>query len=60
MTTFISTAIVTFVIFAVAALTINYCKKRAASSGKHELTGMCHRSGGVSCCSGIKNISKTD
>ena len=59
MTTFITTAIVAFIIFAIAAFTINYCKSRA-TSGKHELTGMCHRSGGVSCCSGIKNISNID
>jgi len=59
MTTFITTAIVTFVIFTIAVLTINYCKKRAASN-KHGLTGMCHRSGGASCCSGIKNISTQD
>lgn len=59
MTTFLTTAIITFVIFAIAAFTINYCKARAIS-GKHELTGMCHRSGGVSCCSGIKNISTKD
>jgi len=59
MTTFITTAIVTFIIFTIAVLTINYCKARA-TSGKHELTGMCHRSGGASCCSGIKNISSKD
>lgn len=59
MATFLTTAVVTFVLFVIAVLTINYCKSRA-SSGKHELTGMCHRSGGVSCCSGIKNISTTD
>ncbi len=58
MTTFITTAVVAFIIFAVAVITINYCKARANNS-KHELTGMCHRSGGVSCCSGIKHI-KTD
>lgn len=59
MTTFITTAIVTFLIFTVAVITINYCKKRAENN-KHELTGMCHCSGGASCCSGIKDISTKD
>lgn len=56
MATFITTAVVAFVIFAIAVVTINFCKKRANNS-KHELTGMCHRSGGVSCCSGIQVIN---
>jgi hypothetical protein len=55
MATFITTAVVTFIMFAVAVLIINYCKARA-TNGKHGLTGMCHRSGSASCCSGIQNI----
>ncbi len=59
MTTFLTTAFVAFIIFIVSVLIINYCKTRANKS-KHELTGMCHRSGGVSCCSGIKNVCTKD
>lgn len=57
MATFIATALLGFLVFGVAVLIINYSKKRSVNS-KHELTGMCHCSGGVSCCSTIKNIEK--
>lgn len=52
MTTFFTTIIITFLLFAGAVFVINFCKTRS-TSGKHELTGMCHKSGGVSCCSAI-------
>lgn len=59
MTAFLTTSIITFVLFGAAVLIINFCKARAAINTKHELTGMCHRSGGVSCCSSMANLSST-
>jgi hypothetical protein len=59
MSTLIATLIATFLIFAVAVFIINYCKKRAENN-RHGLTGMCHCSGGASCCSGSKNIGRTE
>lgn len=56
MIVFLTTSIVTFLLFAAAVLIINYCKARAATNSKHELTGMCHRSGDVSCCSSIASL----
>lgn len=52
MTTFLTTIIITFILFAGAVFVINFCKARS-TSGKHELTGMCHKSGGASCCGAI-------
>lgn len=59
MTAFLTTSIITFMLFAVAVFIINFCKARAATNSKHELTGMCHRSGDVSCCSSIARFSGT-
>ncbi|HKJ65250.1 MAG TPA: hypothetical protein VJ969_07600 [Desulfopila sp.] len=53
MTAFITTLFLTFLFFGGAALCINYCKSRPRN-GKHQLTGMCHKNGGASCC-GSKN-----
>ena len=49
---FLTTVLLTFVIFAGAVLYINYCKTKPANE-KHQLTGMCHKSGGV-CCGQIE------
>ncbi len=51
MTLFLITLLLTFVLFGGAVFCINYCKSRKPRNGKHQLTGMCHRSGDVSCCS---------
>ncbi len=58
MAAFLTTSIITFLLFALAVLIINFCKARAATNTKHELTGMCHRSGGA-CCSSIANLNNT-
>jgi len=49
MTTLLATLTLSFLIFATAVLVINFCKSRP-KNGKHQLTGMCHRSGSASCC----------
>lgn len=49
MTAFLTTLLLTFVMIAGAALCINFCKSRVRNN-KHQLTGMCHQSGGASCC----------
>ena len=59
MTTFFTTTIIAFLLFAGAVFVINFCKARS-TSGKHELTGMCHKSGGASCCSAIGKGRDTD
>ncbi|MFN2353019.1 MAG: hypothetical protein ABR512_00655 [Desulfopila sp.] len=59
MTTLLTTIIITFLLFAGAVFVINFCKARS-TGGKHELTGMCHKSGGVSCCSAIAKGKDTD
>lgn len=59
MTTFLPTTIIAFLLFAGAVFVINFCKARS-TGGKHELTGMCHKSGGASCCSAIANGKKAD
>lgn len=56
MAAFLTTSIITFLLFAGAVLIINFCKARAATNSKHELTGMCHRSGGA-CCSSIATLN---
>jgi len=55
MGSFILTLFITFVVLAGAGILINYCKTRPRN-GKHQLTGMCHRSGGATCssCSDFK------
>lgn len=47
--TLVATLLLTFVFLAGAVFCINFCKTRALND-KHQLTGMCHKSGGVSCC----------
>lgn len=42
--------LITFCTLLAAALLINFCKRKMANS-RHSLTGMCHKSGGVSCAS---------
>ncbi len=49
MTAFITTLLLTFLLIGGAALCINFCKSRPRN-GKHQLTGMCHKNGGASCC----------
>ncbi|CAK8711221.1 DUF539 domain-containing protein [Candidatus Electrothrix aarhusensis] len=45
---FLLTAGFSFVVIVVAALIINFSKRRLRKS-PHGLTGMCHKSGGVVC-----------
>jgi len=49
---FLITALLTFIILTGAALFINFSKSRPANE-KHQLTGMCHKSGGI-CCGQIE------
>lgn len=48
---FLITVLISFVTILGVAILITFCKKRPRN-GKHQLTGMCHRSGGKVCCSG--------
>ena len=52
---FLLTFGISFMVILVAALIINFSKRRQRKS-PHGLTGMCHRSGGVVCgsCGGRK------
>lgn len=49
MTTFLFTLLLSFVVVVAVMFLVSYCKGRR--SGKHGLTGMCHKSGGAACCS---------
>ncbi len=59
MTTYIPLLLLTFLIMLCAAGIINFAKKRQRT-GKHKLTGMCHKSGGTTCSSCSSAHEKKD
>ena len=54
---FLLTTGFSFMVILVAALVINFSKRRQRKS-PHGLTGMCHRSGGVACGSCAEQVRK--
>ncbi|CAK8725633.1 DUF539 domain-containing protein [Candidatus Electrothrix laxa] len=56
---FLLTFGVSFMVILVAALIINFSKRRQRKS-PHGLTGMCHKSGGVVCGSCGEGVRKKD
>jgi hypothetical protein len=56
---FLLTAGFSFMVILVAALIINFSKRRQRKS-PHGLTGMCHKSGGVVCSSCGEKTGKDD
>ncbi|MEE4240739.1 MAG: hypothetical protein V2I36_04695 [Desulfopila sp.] len=58
MTLFLITSVPAFLLFAGAVICINYSKSRKIRNSRHQLTGMCHRSGAVSCCGSSLSMEK--
>jgi len=58
---FLKMAALAFVALALAALVVNFCRRRLRKS-RHGLSGLCHKSGGGVCAScmdkGEKKVSK--
>lgn len=59
MKTFLLTVGINFIVILVAALIINFSKRRQRKS-PHGLTGMCHRTGGEVCSSCAEQVRKED